>query len=264
MLIDSHAHVNFEAFDDDWQAVAEDCLAHDVWFINVGSQYHTSKKGIAIAEKYPHGVYAAVSLHPIHVVGSSFKPELFNPAEYAALIQSSKKVVAVGETGIDFYHDDNTFEKQKEVFIQHLELAKQFNLPVIIHGRDSKDGKLNAYQAILDVLKTQSGIRGVIHCFGGSTTEALEFNKLGFYVGFTGIITFDKTGKLAEVVKALPLDGILVETDSPYLAPAPHRGQRNQPQYVKLVAEKIAEIKQMTYHEVERQTVANTKKLFGI
>jgi len=264
MLIDSHAHLNFEAFKDDWEEVIKDCLDNNVWFICVGAQYETSKRGIAIADKYDTGVWAAVSLHPIHVAGSSFYPEKFVPADYAKLIESSKKVVAVGETGIDFYHDDFTFDKQKEVFLQHLDLAKQYDLPVILHGRDSKDETKSAYRAMLDILKDQPLKDGVIHCFGGSVEEALEFIKLGFHVGFTATITFDKTGRMDEVVKAVPLNKMLIETDSPYLTPAPYRGKRNQPQYVKYVAEKIAEIRQMDYNEIEQQTVANTRKLFSI
>lgn len=264
MIIDSHAHLNFEAFEDDWETVIKDCLDNDVNFICVGAQYDTSRRGIEIADIYDTGVWASVALHPIHVEGSSFKPEEFLPSEYDKLIKSSVKVVAVGETGIDFYHDDFTIDKQKEVFIQHLDLAKQNNLPVIMHGRDSKDGTKKAYQEILKILKIQKVKGGVIHCFGGTIEEALEFNKLGFHVGFTATITFDKTGQMDAVVKAVPLDMILIETDSPYLAPAPHRGKRNLPQYVKQVAQKIAEIRQIDYNKIEQQTVTNTKKLFNI
>lgn len=265
MIIDSHAHLNFEDFNGDWEKVTKDSLANGVWYINVGSQFQTSKKGISIAENFDQGVWAAVSLHPIHVEGSKFHPEKFIKNDYAQLIQSSKKVVAIGETGIDFFHNDNTFAKQKEVFLEHLDLCKEFNLPVIIHGRDSKDGSKSAYRAILEIIKKEKPVcGGVIHCFGGSLEEAQEFLKAEFYVGFTGIITFDKTGKLAEVIKNLPLDSILAETDSPFLAPAPYRGQRNQPLYVKYVAEKIAEIKQFGYNEVENQTFINTQKLFNL
>lgn len=264
MIIDSHAHLNFSQFNDDWEAVTQDCLKNNIWYICVGAQYQTSKKGISIAEKYDQGVWASVALHPIHVENGSFHPEKFIPEDYAKLIESSKKVVAIGETGIDFFHDDNTFDKQKEVFLQHIDLAQQHDLPVIMHGRDSKDGSKSAYPALLDILKGKKIKGGVIHCFGGTVEEALEFNQLGFYVGFTGIITFDKTGQLAQVVKALPLERILVETDCPYLAPEPYRGKRNQPQYVQYVAEKIAEIKQVSYNQIERQTVENTKKLFNL
>lgn len=264
MIIDSHSHLNFEEFAGDWKAITEDCLANDTWVITVGSQYETSKKGIVIAEHYEKGVYASVALHPIHVEGSTFHPENFDTALYRDLIRSSKKVVAIGETGIDFFHDDSNFEQQKKVFIQHIELAHEFNLPVIMHGRDSRDGSRSAYQAMLKILDEQKVTKGVIHCFGGTVQDALGFLQRGFYVGFTGIITFDKTGRLAEVIRSLPLDAILVETDSPYLAPEPYRGKRNQPQYVKYVAEKIAEIKGVMVSEVEKQTVLNTKTLFSL
>ncbi len=264
MLFDSHAHVNFGEFNDDWKAVVDDCQKNNVWFVNVGSQYATSKKGIEIAEQYEKGVYAAVSLHPIHVEGSSFHPEGFNPEEYATLIESSKKVVAVGETGIDFFHDDNNLEAQRLVFAQHIELAKKYSLPVIIHGRNSRDGSKLAYQEILRIVKENNVTRGVIHCFGGTVEEALAFTEQGLYVGFTGILTFDKTGALEKVVAALPLEKILIETDSPYLAPAPNRGKRNQPQYVQHVAKKIAEIKKMSYEEIADVTTRNAAELFAV
>lgn len=265
MLIDSHAHLNFQDFNNDWEEITKDCLENDIWYINVGSQYETSKKGITIAEKYDKGVWAAVALHPIHVEGSKFHPEKFVPEDYAKLIEFSKKVVAVGETGIDFFHNDDTFDKQKEVFLQHIELAKKYDLPLIMHGRDSKDGSRSAYQAMLEILSTADFHNsGVIHCFGGNVEDALGFLKLGFYVGFTGIITFDKTGKSEEVLKNLPLDSILIETDSPYLAPEPYRGKRNQPQYVKHVAEKIAAVKGFTYEEVEKMTFENATRLFNL
>ncbi|MDD2807556.1 MAG: TatD family hydrolase [Patescibacteria group bacterium] len=264
MLIDSHAHVNFTEFNEDGPDVLADCQKNNIWVINVGSQYQTSKKAIEISEQFEVGVYAAVALHPIHVLGSEFHPEEFIAADYAELVKSSKKVVAIGETGIDFFHTDSNFNRQKEVFINHINLAKEFALPLIVHGRDSRDGTKSAYQEILKILAKQNFKNGVIHCFGGLITEAEDFLDLGFYVGFTGIITFDKTDKLAEVIKRLPLEAILVETDSPYLAPVPNRGRRNQPQYVKYVAAKIAEIKQLPYNMVETKTVENTKKLFKI
>lgn len=264
MLIDSHSHLNFEEFAGDWKEVTDDCLASGTWIITVGAQYETSKKGITIAEHYDRGVYASVALHPIHVEGSKFHPEVFDQTVYRELIRSSKKVIAVGETGIDFFHDDSNFEQQKKVFIEHIQLAKEFDLPLIMHGRDSRDGSKSAYQAMLKILDEQKVTRGVIHCFGGTVQDALGFLQRGFYVGFTGIITFDKTGKLAEVIRNLPLDAVLVETDSPYLAPDPYRGKRNQPQYVEYVAKKIAEIKNVSVEEVEEQTVLNTKKLFNL
>lgn len=289
MLIDSHAHLNFEDFKDDWQQVVADCQKNNIWLINVGSQLQTSQKAIEIARQYDQGVYVAVGLHPIHVVGSEFHPEEFILDDYRKLIKTSKKIVAIGETGLDFYHDHKNVESQKEIFVKHLNLAKEFSLPVILHSRNSKDGKDNAYDEILSEIRKPASasrpirhaqgrpeftegrqdrgfgeLRGVTHCFGGTLEQAKEFLNLGFYLGFTGVITFPKTEALAEIIKILPLDRILVETDSPYLAPIPFRGQRNLPQYVRLVAEKIAEIKQMDYNKVVKQTAENAIKLFNL
>jgi TatD DNase family protein len=269
MLIDSHAHLNFEEFEKDWQQIIADCQKHNIWMINVGSQFQTSKRAVEIAGKYEKGVYAAVGLHPIHVSGSSFHSESFNIDEYRFLLKNSKKIVAVGETGIDFFHDNKNIENQKKVLLKHIVLAKEFNVPLILHSRNSKDGKQDAYEQILEILKNQrikesknQGIRGVIHCFGGNLEQAQEFLKLGFYIGFTGVITFPKTEVLADVIKNAPLEKILVETDCPYLAPNPHRGKRNIPQYVEFVAKKIAEIKEVDYNEIREQTVKNAIKLF--
>ncbi|MDX9892859.1 MAG: TatD family hydrolase [Patescibacteria group bacterium] len=262
MIIDTHAHLNFEAFDDDWDEVIADCQAKGVWMINVGSQLTTSRKAVAMSSKYQQGVYAAVGLHPIHVSGSSFNPEAFNIDEYRVLLRHSDKIVALGETGIDFFHDDSNFENQIKVFVKHINLAKEFDRAVIVHSRNSKDGSRNAYEEILKIIKEQAFGRGVIHCFGGTVDQAKRFIDQGFFVGFTGIVTFDKTGELAEVIVNLPLESILIETDSPYLAPVPYRGKRNQPQYVDEVAKKIAEIKGIDYNKVVEQTVKNAQQLF--
>ncbi len=264
MLIDSHAHVNFEEFNSDWQDVIKDCQKNQIGLINVGSQLATSQRAIEISQNYESGVWSAIGLHPIHVLGSAFHPENFDPKKYRELIKSSKKVVALGETGLDFFHEIETFEKQKEVFIEHINLAKEFDLPLIVHSRNSKANKKDAYEEIIKIIIKEKYFKGVIHCFGGSVLQALKFQDLGFFVGFTGIITFDKTGILAQVVSQLSLDRVLVETDCPYLAPMPFRGQRNQPQYVRYVAEKIAEIKDLNYNIVAEQTEKNTKNLFKL
>ncbi|NUM25476.1 MAG: TatD family hydrolase [Candidatus Buchananbacteria bacterium] len=262
MIIDTHAHVNFEAFESDWQEVIADCQQHEIWMINVGAQLATSRRAVDIAQQYERGVYAAIGLHPIHVSGSEFHPEAFNVDDYRALVLSSKKIVAIGETGIDFFHSDSNFENQKKVFTKQIRLAKEFDLPIIIHGRNSKDGTKDAYQEILNIVKTEKYNRGVVHCYGGNLSQALEFSELGFYVGFTGIVTFDKTGKLPEIASKISLSSMLIETDSPYLAPEPHRGKRNQPQYVRQVAEKIAEIKSVSYTTVVEEMTKNSFNLF--
>jgi len=277
MLIDSHAHLNFEDFSSDYQDIIDDCKKNDIWLINVGSQLATSRRAVEIAEQSGRGVYAAVGLHPIHVPGSDFRSEEFNPVDYKNLIQSSKKVVAIGETGLDFFHSEKNSTKQKEIFIQHLNLAKDFNLPVIIHGRNRKDdsprfaggvGNQDAYDKILKILTLRQAqgdnLQGVIHCYGGSLGQAKAFLDLGFYIGFTGVVTFNSAKNLAAIARELPLDSILIETDCPYLAPEPHRGERNQPQYVKFVAEKIAEIKQIDYNKVVEHSAKNAIKLFNL
>ncbi len=268
MLIDSHSHLNFEDFKDDWQKIITDCQNQNIWMINVGSQLQTSRRSVEIAEKYEKGVYAAIGLHPIHVSGSSFHPEAFNIDSYRDLLNSCKKIVAIGETGLDFFHDLNNIENQKKVLLKHIELAKEFNLPLILHCRNSKDGKNDAYDEILNILADKLASwkagKGVIHCFGGNLKQAEVFLDLGFYIGFTGVITFPKTEVLAEIIKMLPLDRILVETDCPYLAPVPNRGERNIPQYVEFVARKIAEIKEIDYNIVKEQTAKNAIKLFNL
>ncbi|OGY47144.1 MAG: hypothetical protein A3J62_01830 [Candidatus Buchananbacteria bacterium RIFCSPHIGHO2_02_FULL_38_8] len=268
MLFDSHAHLNFGDFEDDWQQVIADCQKNNIWLVNVGSQLETSKKTIEIADQYDQGVYAAVGLHPIHVSGSNFQPEEFKIDNYKKLIESSEKVVAIGETGLDFFHNDKNHGNQKKVFVQQIDLAREFDLPLILHARNSKDGIRNAYNEILKILAIKRSsdlvIRGVIHCFGGTLDEAKAFLDLGFFIGFTGVITFPKVSNLVKVVENIPLDRILVETDCPFLAPQPVRGQRNLPQYVRYVAQKVAEIKQISYNEIEKQTWQNTTNLFKL
>ena len=264
MLFDSHAHLNFEDFQNDWQQVIADCQKENVGLINVGSQLQTSRKAVEIADQYSQGVYAAVGHHPIHAIGSNFHPEAFDVGDYKNLIKSSKKILAIGETGLDFFHDGQNFGNQKNIFIEQINLAKEFDLPVIVHARNNKDEKLEVYDEILKIIRQQKISKGEIHCFLGTVKQALEFVELGFYVGFTGIITFPKTENLAEVVKSLPLDAIIIETDCPWLAPAPFRGQRNLPQYVKYVGQKIAEIRQLDYNKVEEQTYLNATNLFKL
>ncbi|MBI4093306.1 MAG: TatD family hydrolase [Candidatus Kerfeldbacteria bacterium] len=270
MLFDSHAHVNFEGFADDAAAVLADCQAKDVWLVNVGSQLATSRQAIMLAEHYPHGVYAAVGLHAVHV---SDQPEPFRAADYAELIESSSKVVAVGETGVDYYRlpvgkEVQEVGRQREVFIQSLRLARKYDKALIMHTREHPTKPPAAYADLLEILRSEQAAglpRGVIHCFLGTLEEAQQFIDLGFYVGITGIVTFSKKAeRLQAVAKALPLEKILIETDCPYLAPEPHRGKRNIPQYVEFVARKIAQLKSLTFEQVAEQTTASARSLFHV
>ena len=264
MLFDSHCHLNFDAYADRWRAVIADCQAQDIWLMNVGAQFETSQRAAAIASAYPRGVYASVGLHPIHVEGSAMHPEPFDAGQYRALIAATPNVAAIGETGIDFFHDADNFARQRAVFIEHINLARELDRALIIHSRNSRDGSKNAYQEILTILKNEQPPRAVIHCFGGSRSEAEAFVALGCYVGFTGIVTFKNAGPLAEVVAALPLERIVIETDAPYLAPEPYRGQENQPSYVRFVAQKIADLRGLSFDVVADQTSQNAITLYKL
>lgn len=289
MLIDSHCHINFKVYKKDADDVIQRSLSGDTWLINVGAQFSTSKRAIVIAEKYEKGVYAAVGLHPIHlldditesavIAGQKYtittKKEEFDYEKYKTLALSSKKIVALGETGLDYYNTKSqgpisNKDKilQKQVFEKFIDLSQEINLPLIVHCRGDEDDYYGVYDEMLEIFSARQQkrkINGVIHCFGGNLQQAQQFVQLGFYIGFTGIITFKrKAEELQEIVKKLPLDKILIETDAPFLAPEPYRGKRNEPVYVKFVAEKIAELKNISPQEVIDITTKNAIKLFNL
>ncbi len=271
MYFDTHTHVNFSAFDKDADETIKRSLKDQTWMINVGTQSDTSKSAVDLAKKYQEGVYAAIGLHPIHTYQqmldeeeSHFKSraESFDEQVYEQLL--TDKVVAIGECGLDYFRmppkeDPVSVKKlQKFEFIKQLEFAKKHGLPVVIHCRE-------AYDDLIDILKNEyKDLPGVAHSFTDTWGTAKKFLDLGFYIALNGILTFDKTGKLAEVVEKTPIDRLLTETDAPYLTPPPYRGQRNEPAYVQYVAKKIAEVKQMTVQEVGEQTFENACKLFQI
>jgi TatD DNase family protein len=310
MFIDTHAHLNFKTFKDDYREVIKRAFDNNVkGIINVGSSFSTSLEATRIAHELSQNtnkhestdrqlleaedcelitdssVYAAVGLHPIHLVkdiveeatfdGNKYsfktKQEFFDYQKYKNLAKSSKKVIAIGETGIDLYRlEDSNYlfndiiKLQSGVFRDHVRLAKELNLPLIIHSRDDQDHKYSAYKIMLEILKKEKYYRGVIHCFVGNLKEAKEFIKMGFYIGVNGIVTFKNSVDLQAVIKKIPIDKILVETDCPYLAPEPHRGKRNEPASVVEVAKKIVEIKNIPLFEVENQTTKNAINLFKL
>lgn len=251
MLIDTHAHLNFKAFDNDFDKVIEKCLAENLWVINVGSNYNTSKKAIDIAEKYDKGVFAALALHPIHAKDEDFDAEKYKELALSCT-EGSKKVVAIGETGLDYFKDYASFgDKQKEVFSKHLDLAKELNLPIIVHCR-------MAHNDVLEILKNYK-LSGVIHCFTGNWEQAEKYLDMGFYLGINGIMyKFD----LKEVIEKTPLNKILLETDCPYLGK--EKEQRNEPLFVREIARDIARIKGISFEEVARTTTKNAKNLFRL
>jgi TatD DNase family protein len=278
MLIDTHTHVNFNSFKDDGRDVIDRALTNNVWVINVGSQYRTSLRAVNIADSYNKGVYAIVGLHPIHLFDMhvdesemEFKTrkEEFDKQTYIDLA-SNPKVVGIGETGLDYFHvpegenPESVKEKQEEVFRAQLSLAMELDKAVTIHSRGTKDDPLGVYQDIMDIIKDYSGIRAVVHCYTGDVETAKQFVELGLNISITGIVTFKNAKEVQEVAKAIPLENILVETDAPYLAPDPHRGKRNEPSYVKFVAEKIAELKGISFDEVADITTQAAKKMYKI
>jgi len=287
MLIDTHAHLNFAAFDKDREGVIKRCLENNTWMINIGTNYETSKRAIEISEKYPQGVFSTIGLHPINLdtglvkiktdpeEGSNFEAE-FDFERYKRLATSGK-VVAIGEIGLDYYWKPKTTkkkelfkQKQKELLLKELELAKELNLPVIFHCRMAHDDLIQTLQQ-----SNISTIKGVMHGFVGTLEQLQEYLKMGFYIGFNGIIFKKIEGiNFVENIKNTPLDRILIETDCPYLAPPISVNQRldqhksafvrNNPLGVKFVAEKIAQIKNISFDKITEITTENVKKLFKL
>ena len=261
MLIDTHAHLNFEAFDDDRDHIIKDCLSKNIWVVNVGTNQETAQKAGRIAQQYNEGIYAAVGLHPYHVVNSDTKEE-FDYQIYKELAEN-KKVRAIGEIGLDYTYTDEGEERklQKEVLKKQLKLAQEMDLPVIIHCRE-------AWRDLLQILGQWSNVSdqmsklGVAHFYSGTWNQAKKLFKLGFLISFTGVVTFAR--EYDEVIKKAPLEELMVETDCPYVAPTPHRGKRNKPQYVKYVAQKIGEIKDINVERVEEKTTKNAREIFNI
>lgn len=265
-MFDIHSHLNFIAFKKDCAEIIGRSFNNEIkGIINIGSQLETSKKAIKIAhEFFDKKIYASVGLHPVHA-----GDEKFNLKEYQKIAKDSK-VKAIGEIGLDYYRilDSNAQKLQKEIFLKQLNLAKELNLPVILHCRGDKKEPLKAYEEMLDILKTFllkfPRLTGVIHCFEANWKIAEQFLRSNFHISFTGIITFSNDEKIKEVIEKIPLNRILAETDCPYLAPAPFRGKRNEPLYIKYIIQKIAEIKKIDFETADQATTENAMELFNI
>ena len=253
MIFESHAHYDSRKFDEDREELLNSMQENGVGtIINAGATWKSVTTGLELANQYPF-VYAALGLHPDEV--GDLNEERF---EILKAECQKEKVVAVGEIGLDYYWDNESHDIQKKWFIRQLELARELDLPVIIHSRDAAEDTLK-------IMKEHAkGMRGVIHCFSYSKEMAEEYVKLGFYIGVGGVVTFKNGKKLKEVVEAIPIERILLETDSPYLAPEPHRGKRNSSLYLPHIAQMIADLKGLTYDEVVAQTEKNGKELFNI
>ena len=253
MAIDTHAHLEMEAFDDDREAVlARAAEAGLTAIVTVGTTLPDCEKAVALTRLYKP-VYAAVGIHPHEVKD-------IDAATYDALrvLAQQEKVVAIGEIGLDFFYDLSPREVQLRRFQEQLNLAEELDLPVIIHDRE-------AHPEILEILRPRKGrLRGVLHCFSGDWTMACECLDLGFHLSVAGPVTYRKADQLRAVAREMPLERLLIETDAPYLAPQPYRGKRNEPAYVVETARTLAEIRGIPVDELERQTTANARRLFSI
>ncbi|MCK5760794.1 MAG: TatD family hydrolase [Candidatus Delongbacteria bacterium] len=252
MFFESHAHLYFEHYDEDRDKLINELLSTEIeGIINVGVDIETSYQSIKLADKYPN-IYAACGLHPNDLTSNS-DDEI---KELRELLKHDK-VVALGEIGLDFFRDSVPFETQRKYFIKQLEIALEDDLPVIIHSRAAEQETLKVISEVSDKYS------GVFHCYAGSTKTALQLIEKGFYISFTGNITY-KNNDREEVIKALPIEKLLLETDSPFLTPVPFRGKRNDPGKLRYIAQKIADLKNISIEEVAKITSANTRKLFGL
>lgn len=253
MLVDSHAHVDDERFDADRDAVLERATVAGIkLIINIGADMASSARSIALAEKYSQ-IYAAVGMHP-------HDAKDMQEQDYNQLLRwaSHPKVVAIGEIGLDYHYDLSPRPVQKEVFLRQLDIVRQTGKPFIIHERE-------AHADTFEIVRTVAqGLEGVFHCFSGSVETAREYLKLGFYISVAGPVTFPKSAKTKEVARYVPLDRLLVETDSPYLTPQAFRGRRNEPAHVRLVAEEIAALRNLSLTELALATTQNARRLFRI
>jgi len=256
MLIDSHCHLNFDAFDDDRAEVLVRAAEAGVTaIINPATNLDDSRQIINLADEIPH-LFAAVGFHPNDA-------QSFDEAALERLrdLADHPKVVAIGEIGLDYYWDKAPRPVQQSVFETQLTLAKEVNKPVIIHQRESAADTMTVLRSWVEN-GNHPGL--VLHSFSGNMTMAMEAIELGFYIGISGPVTFKNARDLPEIVAALPPDRLLVETDAPFLSPHPFRGKRNEPARVKLIAERIADLQQRSFEEMSRYLTENTIRLFGL
>ena len=253
MLFDTHAHLNDRAFDADRTQLLETLPQQGISFLmNAGCSLDASRECVAMAQQYPY-VYAAVGSHP------DAADEVCDTVleEYRKLCKLTDKVKAIGEIGLDYHYEDIPRELQKKAFIAQMELAREVKLPVIVHERE-------AHQDGMDIVRQFPEVTGVFHCYSGSAEMAKQLVDLGWYIGFTGVLTFKNARKAIEAAQAIPLDRIVIETDCPYMSPEPYRGKRNNPSRVLYVADKLAEIRGISPEEARAITLENGKRLYRI
>ncbi len=276
-LIDNHSHLQLVKSAEERAAILSRMEKDDVWALAVGTGEGTSASAIELARNEPR-VWATVGYHPEHLT-SSFEDEAegrvgeYNQGRLTELAKSDKRVVAIGETGLDFYRIDNNRDRaeaealQARVFVEHLELARNLDLPVVMHCRDAFPQLTKILQ---DYTNDHGPIRGVVHCFVGPWSEAKPLLDLGLHLSFTGIITFPQKKSATEepvfrdVIRRIPSDRFLIETDAPWLAPVPYRGKSNEPSFVQYVAQEIAAIRNVDVQEIEKVSTENARRLFRI
>lgn len=254
MFIDSHAHLDDERFDEDRKALITSLKEDKIdLVINIGADMDSSRASVSLAKEHEN-IYAVVGVHPhdAEAVSETYLDELRQ-------LSKEEKVLAIGEIGLDFYYDNSPRDIQRNVFLEQLELARELDLPVVIHTRDAAG---ETFEILKDA--ASKGTRGILHCYSGSPEMALDYIKLGFYISLGGPVTFKKARVPKEVAELVPLDKLLIETDCPYLTPEPFRGKRNEPKYVAHTAQAIAEIRGITLEELAKATSRNAKEIFGI
>lgn len=253
MLVDTHAHIDDIKYDKDRDEVIFRAKQYGVTrIISMGDTMDSSLNAVSLAEKYD-GVFAGAGVHPQEALSM-----LDGDYDRLAELMTLSKVKVLGEIGLDYYYENASREKQQEVFIRQLDVARQMHMPVSIHDRD-------AHGDTMAILKKEGkGLTGSIHCFSGSYEMAKELLKMGWFLGVDGPLTFKNAAKLPEIIAKIPLERLLLETDSPYLSPVPKRGRRNEPAYVKYIAEKVAEIRCISFEEVALQTTRNAVDLFNL
>lgn len=277
-FLDAHTHVQFSAFENDWREVIKRAMNQNVAMINVGTQQNTSRRAVELTRQYHFNVYATVGLHPIHTARSFHDPHELGGGEAARAFTSrgeefdfeyykklalDPKVLAIGECGLDYYRIEGDRElmqeKQEEVFIQQIRLAYEVQKPLMVHCRD-------AFQDLIEILRSHSHILntppGIIHFFTGTKENAKELLSLGFYFTFGGVITF--TADYDDVVRAIPLNRILSETDAPYVSPLPYRGKRNEPSYIVEIVKKLAELKAVSPDEMAERILENARQVLKL
>lgn len=258
MLFDTHAHCDDERIKNEFGSL-DDYIRHQLengvgTIVNIGTNLENSRVSIELSKKFEQ-IYATCGIHPYDIRFYDDMDDALLALE--ELILSSKKVVALGEIGLDYHYEDSDRKRQMEFFRAQMMLARRLGLPVVIHDRD-------AHGDCLDVIRDFPDVMGIFHSFSGSCEMASELVRRGWYISFSGTVTYKNARKVVESAECVPLDRLLIETDSPYLPPVPHRGELNHPKYVALTCERLAQIKGVTFEEMMSQTYENARRVYGI